>query len=109
MNELPITAEEMPHLLATVYDGERFDKPKNMIGFSKSLPVADMEKLILDHIQIGEEELRSLANQRAQRVRNWLIDQGKVPAERIFVLAVQLGSDEKNKTARPSRVDFSLQ
>jgi outer membrane protein OmpA-like peptidoglycan-associated protein len=34
--------------------------------------------------------LLGLADARAQAVRTWLIEQGKVPAERVFLIATTL-------------------
>ena len=48
------------------------------------------------------------ALQRAQAVKNWLLERGNVPAERIFLLAGREGDDGKQPKAKISRVDFSL-
>ena len=103
-----IAPAEYPALLGRVYGSEKFAKPRNMIGLTKELPVAEMEKLILASIQVGDDELRLLAQQRAQAVKSWLVEQGKVPAERVFLLAPRSGDDGKQPKARVSRVDFSL-
>ena len=103
-----IAPGEYPVLLGRVYASEKFPKPRNMIGLTKELPVAEMEKLILASIQVGDDELRLLAQQRAQAIKGWLVEQGKVPAERVFLLAPRSGDDGKQPKARVSRVDFSL-
>lgn len=103
-----VSPAEYPALLGRVYAGEKFPKPRNMIGIAKDLPVPEMEKLILASIQVGDDELRLLAQQRAQAVKTWLLEQGKVPAERVFLLASRSGDDGKHPKARVSRVDFSL-
>jgi hypothetical protein len=108
VDALAIRPDEYPQLLEQVYRAGKFDKPKNVIGITKSVPVADMEKLILDNTQIGEADLRSLANDRAQIVRDWLVTQGKIPAARIFVLESRLGNADKNAKTPATRVDFSL-
>lgn len=103
-----VSPTEYPALLGRVYASEKFPKPRNMIGMAKELPVPEMEKLILASIQVGDDELRLLAQQRAQTVKAWLLEQGKVPAERVFLLAPRSGDDGKHPKARVSRVDFSL-
>lgn len=103
-----ISPAEYPGLVSRVYAAEKFPKPRNMIGLSKDLPVAEMEKLILTSIQVGDDDLRLLAQQRAQAVKTWLLEQGKVPAERVFLLAPRSGDDGKHPKARVSRVDFAL-
>ncbi len=99
---------EYPALLARVYKDEKFPKPRNMVGLAKDLPVAEMEKLIVANASVSDEDVRLLAQQRAQEVKNWLVDKGQVPAERIFVLAGREGDDGKQPKAKISRVDFSL-
>ena len=104
---MTISPAEYPGLVSRVYAAEKFPKPRNMIGLSKDLPVAEMEKLILTSVQVGDDDLRLLAQQRAQAVKTWLLEQGKVPAERVFLLAPRSGDDGKHPKARVSRVDFA--
>lgn len=106
--ELRVAPAEYPALLARVYKGEDFPKPRNLIGLVKDLPVPEMEKLILANTRVGADDVRLLAQQRAQAVRNWLRDKGQVPAERIFILAPREEDGSAHAKARPSRVDFSL-
>ena len=103
-----VAPAEYPALLTRVYKDEKFPKPRNAIGFAKDLPVAEMEKLILANTGVGDEDVRLLAQQRAQAVKNWLLEKGKVPADRIFLLAGREGDDGKQPKAKISRVDFSL-
>ena len=103
-----IPAAEYPALLTRVYKDEKFPKPRNVIGLAKDLPVAEMEKLIFANTTVNDEDVRLLAQQRAQAVKNWLLEKGNVPAERIFLLAGREGDDGKQPKAKISRVDFSL-
>ncbi|MDD3353633.1 DUF748 domain-containing protein [Zoogloea sp.] len=105
---IQITEAEYPGLLARVYKQEKFPKPRNLVGLAKELPAPEMEKLILAHIRVGEDELRLLAQQRAQVAKNWLLEQGKVPADRVFLVTAKEGDEDRSSRARPSRVDFSL-
>jgi hypothetical protein len=63
------------------------------------LSAAEMEGKLLGGITIQDEALRALADARAQSVRNWLLEQGKVPAERVFLIA---------PSAKGSRVQLNL-
>ncbi|MDD3326419.1 MAG: DUF748 domain-containing protein [Zoogloea sp.] len=103
-----VSPAEYPALLTRVYKDEKFPKPRNVIGLAKDLPVAEMEKLILANTKVGDEDVRLLGQQRAQAVKNWLLEKGQVPAERVFVLSTHEGDDGKQPKARISRVDFSL-
>jgi len=110
VDSIKVSSAEYPALLARAYKAEKFPKPRNVIGLEKDLPVPDMEKLMLANIVITNEDLTALGNQRALAAKEWLMTDGKVPAERLYILAAKPTSVEsKNdgKTA-PSRVDFAL-
>ena len=106
-----VSAQEYPALLEQVYRDEKFPKPRNMVGLMKSLPVEEMEKLILANSVVDEEDLRELGNRRAKAVRDWLVAH-EVPAERVFLLPSKVAAgDEKqdgDKKIKASRADFSL-
>jgi hypothetical protein len=104
-----ISDAERPALIARVYGDEKIpDKPRNVIGIAKTIPAPEMEKLILSTITVGDEDLRKLANDRAAAVRDRLEVQGKVPRERMFLVAPKLNTDGIQDKGRPTRVDFSL-
>ena len=94
--------------LETVYKSEKFDKPKNAIGFAKSLPPEDMERLILENTPIGPAELRELALQRADAVRQYLAENNKISQDRVFLVAPKLTAEGINDKGAAARVDFSL-
>ncbi|VWX63497.1 conserved hypothetical protein [Burkholderiales bacterium 8X] len=84
----PVTDAEYPELLAAVYKRTEIEKPRNLIGLAKDLPVKDMEDLLLPTIQVDEETMRQLAVARGAAVRDYLLAQ-KLPSERIFLGAVR--------------------
>ena len=110
-DEIEVTAKEYPELLERVYRAEKFPKPRNLVGMVKTLPVAEMEKLILTNSAVDEEDLRALGDRRAKAVRDWLVGH-EVPTERVFLLPVRLGDAAAkpgaSEKAKGSRVDFSL-
>jgi len=108
LDQITFEAGEYPKYLAKAYSEEKFPKPRNIIGLAKSLPVPDMEQLMITNAQVTEEDLRQLANQRAQVVKNYLVQTGKVPAERVFLLAPRLSAEGIKDKGKPMRVDFSL-
>jgi hypothetical protein len=67
-----------------------------------------MEKLMLANTSIGEDDLRLLGNARAQAAKEWLVMQGKVPAERVFLLAPKLGDDALKDKSAAARAEFGL-
>ena len=58
LDEIVVAPEEYEKYLTLAYRAEPFPKPSNFIGMVKSLPVPEMEKLMLTHIKAGDEELR---------------------------------------------------
>ena len=64
MQDVSVELEEYEEFLELAYKEEKFDKPKNAIGFTKSIPASEMEQLILANINAGDDELRQLAEQR---------------------------------------------
>jgi uncharacterized protein involved in outer membrane biogenesis len=110
VDEVRIESTEYPQYLRQAYRQESFPKPRNAIGLLRDLPVVEMEKLMIQHATIGEEDLRELANQRAQTVRDALVTTGQLSADRLSIVdAKPLTSEEKAKLkGKPNRVDFSL-
>jgi outer membrane protein OmpA-like peptidoglycan-associated protein len=123
-----IGKEEYPQLLEQVYRAEKFDKPRNAVGLTKTVPVEEMEKLIRANTVISDDDLLALANRRVQAARDWLLESGQIAPERIFVVASRLAGaaaasspapvadggestgvqDEGAKDQPPRRVEFSL-
>lgn len=103
---IKVQPEEYAALLSRVYKDEKFPKPRNLIGLQKDLPVEEMEKLMIANGQASDDDLLALGNQRAQVVKDWLVKNGQISADRIFILAGKSGPvSDKGK---PNRVDFSL-
>jgi len=99
---------EYEKYLRRAYGDEKFPKPRNAIGFARDLPVPEMEKLMLTHAQVTDEDLRLLANARAQAAKDWIVDEGKVAAERVFLVAPKLTADGIKDKGKPTRVDFAV-
>ncbi|MPZ76473.1 MAG: DUF748 domain-containing protein [Deltaproteobacteria bacterium] len=110
LDEVKIDSSEYPQYLKAAYGEEDFPKPRNIIGLARDLPVPEMEKLMMQHATANDDDLRQLANQRAQTVRDALLATGQVSADRLFIVAAKpLTSEEKSKLkGKPNRVDFSL-
>jgi len=95
-----VSKEEYAALLERAYKDEKFVKPRNALGFAKSLPAEEMEKLMLANIQLEQDDFITLGNRRAQVAKDWLVGQGQVAPERIFLVAPKPGA--------AGRVDFAL-
>ncbi|SOD40361.1 DUF748 domain-containing protein [Nitrosovibrio sp. Nv4] len=107
LDEVELEPEEYAKYLTLAYKEEKFEKPKNVIGLTKSLPVPEMEQLMLANIDAGDSEMRELAALRAMTVRDWLIEHGGVSGDRMFVLAPKIEA-EAGGTKSGSGVEFSL-
>ncbi|HSB78209.1 MAG TPA: DUF748 domain-containing protein, partial [Candidatus Methylomirabilis sp.] len=108
VDEVSVAPEEYEKYLTLAYRAEKFPKPRNFVGLVKSLPVAEMEKLMLTHIEAGEEELRALAAQRANAVKDAILQSGKVGAERLFIVEPKGLTPEKKDNVKDSRVEFKI-
>ena len=92
------TDEEMPVLLRAAYRRADFPKPKNVIGLTKDISVADMQALLLANMVVDQDAVRDLALQRGVVTRDYLLTQ-QVPAERLFLSAIK--TDMPKDQAKP--------
>jgi hypothetical protein len=103
-----IEPNEYEKYLKMAYKEEKFPKPKNVLGMAKDIPAPEMEKLMLTYIEIKESDLRTLASQRAMKVKDAILKAGQVESERVFVLEPKTLPPEKKEKINDSRVDFKL-
>ena len=69
------------------------------------VPANDMESQLLETIQVSTDDFQTLANDRAQRVKEYILKSGKVEAARVFL--TQSGSSATSN--KGSRVYLHLQ
>ena len=100
---------EYAKYLERAYKAEKFPKPRNVIGLTKSLPPEEMEKLMLANAPAGDAELQALADRRALTVKRYLEQEGKVANERMFLVAPKLSAAGIKDGGKPNRVDFAIQ
>jgi hypothetical protein len=110
VDDVQISSTEYAQYLKAAYGEESFPKPRNFIGIALDLPVPEMEKLMLQYTKVGDDDLRQLAGQRAQAVRDALLATGQVGAERLFIVTAKPLTAEEAASAKgkPNRVDFSM-
>ncbi len=108
LDEIKVEPSEYPKYLTAAYKDANFPKPRNAIGIARDLPVPEMESLMLANAQASEEDLRQLANRRAQAAKDWLVGKGGIPADRVFLVAPKSGTEGIKDKGKPERVDFSL-
>ncbi len=108
LDNVRVEAAEYPKFLAQAYKEEKFPKPRNFLGMAKDLPVPEMEKLILTHIPVTNDDLRQIAHQRASNVKERLIRAGSVDPGRIFLVEPKTLPPDRKEKLRDSRVDFRI-
>ena len=107
VDEVKIEPAEYEEYLWKAYKREEFQK-ETILGIVKKLPAPEMEKLILTHIVITENDLNQLASQRAKIIKDYILKSGKVETDRIFVVQPKSLAPEKKENVKNSRVDFKL-
>ncbi len=95
VDDVVINPEEYNKYLKKAYKAATFERPRNFLGLLKSLPPGEMKKLIYEHIVISDDDLQLLGTARAKVVKDYLIKNGPIEAERIFIVV-------SNKSAMPS-------
>jgi len=66
----------------------------------QALTVDDMKAKLLEGIIVDEGQLRVLAQQRAQQIRDYLIQEGKVPSNQVFLVEVALNPTSEEGMVR---------
>ena len=94
LDEIIIEPGEYETYLKEAYKEASFEKPRNVLGLAKSLPPAEMEKLLRDNIVITEDDLRLLALQRANVVKSFLVEEGPVEPERLFIIEPEITAEK---------------
>ena len=107
VDEVTVQPAEYEQYLTRAYRAESFPKPRNFVGIVKSLPVPEMEKLMLTHIEVGNQHLRDLAARRANSVREAILKAGIEP-DRLFIVEPKALAPEKKEKYKDSRVEFKI-
>ena len=75
---------------------------------AKDIPDPEIEKLMLTCIEVKESDLRRLASQRAQNVRETILRAGQIQSERIFIVESKSLAPEKKEKLKDSSLNFKL-
>lgn len=107
IDNVKLSDQEYDKYLKQIYRAADFSKPRNFLGMQKSLPAAEMEKLMLANIDVTDSDLRQLAARRAQNVKELML-QSEIAADRIFIVEPKTLTPEKKEKVKDSRADFKL-
>jgi hypothetical protein len=108
LDQVTVGSDEYAKYLKMAYKAEKFPKPRNLIGFAKDLPVPEMEKLMITHIEVTDDDMRQLAAERALGVKDYVLKSGRITADRVFLVEPKSLEPEKKEKLKDSRVDFKL-
>jgi hypothetical protein len=94
LDDIVIEPDEYEDYLKKAYKEAPFEKPKSALGFTRRLPPEEMEQLLRDNITITDDDLRLLAQERANTVKSHLIETGQIEPERLFIIEPKLDASE---------------
>ena len=119
MDEVDLDSEDESRLIEILYDeqfgghntsqasppgtGGPSDRPGEANGGnpnSPNLTVEAKKQKLLEKITIPERDLRNLARARAQSIRDQLVQQGQIPANRLFIIEVDLNPVSNKETVQ---------
>lgn len=109
LDEVAVDETDRKKYIEAVYQAEKITKPRNLLGIAKTLPSDEAMALVLSNLPISEANLRELAQQRADTVREYLQKTESIATERLFLIAPKLRVDDIKDHGSASRVDFSFQ
>lgn len=107
-----LAPQERERLVQRLYNAAKLpDKPRNVLGLAKDIPMAQMESLLRASHLVSTDNARELALQRGLAVRDALVAKG-LPGERLFLAAPRLrlvGEEGEKDEHWTPRVQLSLE
>lgn len=108
VDELTIEPAEYSTYLMKAYREEPFKKPSTMLGFPATLKDEEMTRLMLEHIAVTDDDLKGLASERSQQVRDELAGPLSIDASRIFLVEADPFKPDHIEKAPNSRVSLTI-
>ena len=100
---------EKPVLLETVFAASGIPVPVDDSKKPVELTPETMERLLRTHTEVTKNDYRKLANARAFNAKTYLLENGRVERERIFIVEPSAGTKAQAQEGTGSgRVVFSL-
>jgi uncharacterized protein involved in outer membrane biogenesis len=90
LSEISLSPDEVKKYMGQLYRAGDFKKP--LLSRIKLPPVEEMELPLLAAMKLSDAQFEALANRRAEAARAWLVENGKVPASRIFILSPEVAA-----------------
>jgi Domain of Unknown Function (DUF748) len=100
---------ERDRVIKEIYQDTKLpNKPRNLVGWPKDIPVPEMEALLMAaQPAVSADAARELALRRGIAVRDALIAHG-LPSERLFLAAPKVGEAGSDAQAFKPKVELSL-
>lgn len=108
LDEVKIDQDEYLTYLTMAYRKADVPKPRHMSGLGQDVSQKEMEALLLTPMAVSDADLRALANQRAEIVREFLLEAGHIESGRIFLVEPKAIFAEHKATVQGSRVELAI-
>ncbi|WP_424298277.1 DUF748 domain-containing protein [Castellaniella sp.] len=106
---ITLTEADRAKYLEDVYDDTKIkNKPRNIIGFAKSVPLKQMDALLLAAAPINKQSIEQLADARAQAVYEQILTIAQDLTNRVFIVASKTDAATTDDGGTATRVDFAL-
>lgn len=109
VDEVVIAKDEYDRFLWLAYKNADFPKEKTLIWLTKKLPVPELERLLKEHTEVTDDDMRELATRRANSVKDYILGSGKVEPSKVFIRWPKTLTPEKKEGLKASRVEFKLE
>jgi len=100
LETITIDATERAALIERLWRAAKLDGSAQ----GKTVSPQDMEQQLLERNEVATEDMRQLAQRRAETVRNYLREERKVPNERLYVLAPRVSGDSAKQDTETASV-----
>ena len=107
LEQIELTPEERLAMVQASYDEATFPKPRDENGKLKQLSLPEIEKLLYTAIEISMDDLRLLAYERASAAKEYLLTEGRIDPQRVFIVEPKIGTNVA-KEDQKSQAKFHL-
>jgi len=107
VDQVTVSPDETPKYLKMAYE-EEFPKGLLKSVFGKTAPPEEMKIQLLAKIQVTDEDVKSLAYDWALKVKEYLLESGKVEPKRLFVLEPSIVSPGAKTESGGNGVNLKL-
>ncbi|MDX2451148.1 DUF748 domain-containing protein [Desulfosarcina sp.] len=111
LEEIVLSNAEKPALLNSVFAASGIAVPVDDSGKPVELTAESMGTLLRTHTEVTKNDYRKLSNARAFNAKNYLLENGQVARERLFIVEPSAGTKTKVQTLEGTgsgQVIFSL-